>query len=228
MLAMQSGELQWGDFLCDSPCIAAPVAPRIAAPAAPRPVTPPVVAPVAAPRIADLPFETIVECVAANSTEWLAHCEREVALLWEQPFARDLSVLWDDHYYTKRMTETDYDAFMTWISARGWSIPFRPDPTQESIVAVPDYLPPAKWLTRAEWEAKEAKRNAGRAPIAQFCRESAAGIKCRRPGCPYVHEDTMVRVNYPCRYGQRCRQIGTCIHMHPGEKWKPGMVIRRS
>ena len=69
------------------------------------------------------------------------------------------------------------------------------------------------------------------APVPRFCRAAGA---CTEEGCRYVHGDTIPRVNKPCGFGAGCGasdptgvKRSQCLYMHPGEEWTEGLVIRR-
>lgn len=64
------------------------------------------------------------------------------------------------------------------------------------------------------------------APVPRFCN---LGKMCPKPGCRYVHGDTIPRLNAPCRFADSCSgdKRANCIHMHPGEKFVAGMVLHR-
>jgi hypothetical protein len=56
------------------------------------------------------------------------------------------------------------------------------------------------------------------------------GSACPKPGCRYVHGNTIPRIDRPCmsvRDGRTCSKLGSCVYMHQGEKYVPGMVITR-
>lgn len=69
------------------------------------------------------------------------------------------------------------------------------------------------------------------APVPRFCRAAGA---CADEGCRYVHGDTIQRVNLPCNFGEGCGasdptgvKRSQCLRMHPGEEWSADLVIRR-
>ena len=69
------------------------------------------------------------------------------------------------------------------------------------------------------------------APVPRFCRAAGA---CTEEGCRYVHGDTIPRVNKPCGFGADCGasdptgvKRSQCLFMHPGETWNSSLVIRR-
>lgn len=64
------------------------------------------------------------------------------------------------------------------------------------------------------------------APVPRFCN---LGTKCPKPGCRYVHGDTIPRINALCRFADTCsgEKRACCLHMHHGEKFVSGMVLKR-
>lgn len=66
------------------------------------------------------------------------------------------------------------------------------------------------------------------APVPRFCN---LGTKCPKPGCRYVHGDTIPRINATCRFDGNCRgeKRACCLHMHPseGETYVKGMMLKR-
>jgi len=64
------------------------------------------------------------------------------------------------------------------------------------------------------------------APVPRFCN---LGRTCSKPGCRYVHGDTIPRINAPCRFNSTCtgEKRACCLHMHTGEKYVKGMVLIR-
>lgn len=66
----------------------------------------------------------------------------------------------------------------------------------------------------------------GGPPIPRFCK---LGRTCPKPGCRYVHGDTIPRINMPCRFGDSCcgEKKASCLHMHAGETYVKGMVLTR-
>ena len=66
----------------------------------------------------------------------------------------------------------------------------------------------------------------GGAPIPRFCK---LGKACPKPGCRYVHGDSIPRINMPCRFDESCcgEKRASCLHMHAGEKFVKGMVLSR-
>lgn len=64
------------------------------------------------------------------------------------------------------------------------------------------------------------------APVPRFCN---LGKACPKPGCRYVHGDSIPRINAPCRFADTCcgEKRANCLHMHHGEKFVQGMVLTR-
>lgn len=240
MVALNRGDVLWGDLLCDIDAGAPATPPARAVPIVPR--------------------ETAEQRAQRECEEWLAHCEVEEALMWSQPFAENLELYWGDCYDTREMSEEHYNAFMTWIYARGWHLDSEPNRT--GCKAIPDnegaprvWVPPSRFTAAAAADrccgghahshghgrpprapapmaapGTDAGRRKG-APVPRFCRAAAA---CEDEGCRYVHGDTIPRVNKPCGFGEACGasdptgvKRSQCLFMHPGETWAEGMVIRR-
>jgi hypothetical protein len=63
-------------------------------------------------------------------------------------------------------------------------------------------------------------------PVMRFCK---LGKACPKAGCRYVHGDTIPRINQPCRFDGTCsgEKRATCLHMHHGETYVKGMVLKR-
>jgi hypothetical protein len=168
--------------------------------------------------------------------------------LWAQPFAANLEVYWGDVYNTTRLTDAEYETFLTWLYANGWDVDER-TATRDGVDASPSDLPARIWIPPSRFEAlsccghthshshshshshgEKPKRKSG-APVPRFCR---VGADCAEENCRYVHEDTIPRVNRPCAFGASCgasdptgQKRSQCLYMHPGETWTETLVIRR-
>ena len=55
--------------------------------------------------------------------------------MWRQPFAENLEMYWSDCYDTRTMSEEHYNAFMSWIYARGWDVQSE---NRDGCKAIPD------------------------------------------------------------------------------------------
>jgi hypothetical protein len=132
----------------------------------------------------------------------------------------------------------------------GWSVSTyengMADETRLWVVCQPDTLPPRVWVRPNRFEGA-AQLLAETAPvpvpvpvaapkpryvIPRFCRDSAGGVACADPACRFAHDDTIPRVNEPCKFGEGCgasdpAKRALCIRMHPGEEWSEDLVIVR-
>lgn len=213
MLALSRGDVLWGDLLCDDPAPAADGAPA-AAPFRPR--------------------ETEEQRQKRECEEWLAYCDVEEELMWRQPFAENLEMYWADCYDTRTMSEEHYNAFMSWIYARGWHLDGE---NRDGCKAIPDntgeprvWVPPSRFAAMAAAESRgcaggcsghghghghgrpprpqaamaAAGTDAGRRKGAPVPRFCRAAAACTEEGCRYVHGNTIPRVNKPCGFGETC------------------------
>lgn len=149
---------------------------------------------------------------------------------WAQPFAANLEVYTMDVYDTRRLTDEEWNAMMSWLYWKGWWVD---DFEREWVSAEPDDLPARHWCpppARVEtpdpepepecagpcrrWadapaEPKAPKKKALRAaglapvPVMRFCR-AAADCPEKDTGCRYVHGDTIPKVDKPCGFGAEC------------------------
>jgi hypothetical protein len=223
-LAMDSGEIQWGDMLT----AADPAA--VALSLSPRRLPPP---PAPALEDDDEPLRELW----ANPRAPLRAKEEEI---WGQPFSTNLAEYWSETYDTRAMSDSDYHALMGWLFSVGWYVD-RYD--RAGVRTWQDNAPALRW-NPATMEAEEHHHHHHhhhhRAPkakravtIPRFCRE---GHACSATGgsCPYVHGDTIPRINEECKFRADCGasdptgvKRSHCLHMHPGETWTPELVIRR-
>jgi hypothetical protein len=157
-----------------------------------------------------------------------------------------------DIYDTSALTDTQFRAVMEWLCQNGWKV----DDYNRNFVSAwpgltPDYS--TNWhdihgLLDKEPEHRHhdgccgkkvvalsaAGSDEGRrvaAPVPRFCRDAHS---CQKRGCPYVHGNTIPRLNEPCRFGAGCGSSdptgvkrSQCLRMHPGEHYHPEMVIKR-
>lgn len=156
-----------------------------------------------------------------------------------------------DIYDTSELTDDQFRAVMEWLCQNGWKVD---DYTRKFVSAWPGLTPEysTNWhdihgLLNKESEhhhdgccskkvvalsaagSDEGRRVA--APVPRFCRDAHA---CQKRGCPYVHGNTIPRLNEPCRFGADCGasdptgvKRSQCLRMHPGEHYHPEMVVTR-
>jgi hypothetical protein len=121
----------------------------------------------------------------------------------------------------------------------------KPDESRLHVMCQPDVGAPRVWARPNRFDnAAQLLTMPVAAPIAlpkkvklavipRFCVKcAAAGSPEGLPGCKYSHEDTIPRVNEPCKFGDGCgsgdpAKRATCIRMHPGEVWSEDLVICR-
>lgn len=165
----------------------------------------------------------------------------EEAEIWAQPFARALCTYYADCYNTQALTDEEYEACLTWLYEKGWSVEVE---DRAGFKAFPDNLPPRVWISplAARFEMSEpcghehhavpqvisVPRMKKSGVVPRFCRDET----CKEAGCRYVHGDTIPRINEPCNFGAGCgaadpAKRALCIRMHPGEVWVADMVVRR-
>jgi len=164
--------------------------------------------------------------------------------IWDQPFARALCTYYADCYNTQALTDDEYEACLTWLYEKGWSVEAE---DRVGVKAFPDNLPPRVWISplAARFEMpvcghehrappqvisvpRMKKEKKGAYAVPRFCRDAA----CKDAECRYVHGDTIPRINEPCNFGAACGAADAvkrsqCLRMHPGEVWAADMVIRR-
>ena len=103
-----------------------------------------------------------------------------------------------------------------------------PQPFSQPQSQAPAAQPPApteEWVPVAKGVQRVAKPPQDQRQRLQFCRFAGA---CRHQDtCPYVHGDTMPRINRACMRGQACPHRATCVYIHPGERYTPGDLIYR-
>jgi hypothetical protein len=238
-LAMERGDLLWGDIVYDGP----PAAPR----RAPSPVRPRRI------RFADEVSESEREARRLEAT-W----DAAEHALWQQPFAEKLECPFTDYFDLRGLDDAEYETFMRYIYANGFHVE---EGGRNSCYAVPSTEEPRVWQAPGRFAALAAAAHhhhggcgcaggagpaparaalaapgtdVGRrkgAPVPRFCRAAGA---CADEGCRYVHGDTIPRVNLPCNFGAECGasdptgvKRSQCLRMHPGEVWEEGMVIHR-
>jgi len=165
---------------------------------------------------------------AAAREEERAGREKDAALwpereIWYQAFSTKLEARRSDCYDLANMSESDYEALMTWLYAGGWNIDFE---SREIVVAWPDDLPSRTWVSPRFTAKPKAQKSTGCVP--RFCRTAA----CADASCRYVHGATMPRLNEPCAFGASCgasdpAKRALCIRMHPGETWTADLVVTR-
>jgi hypothetical protein len=153
------------------------------------------------------------------------------ASLWAQPWAYNLELYCADNYDLRFLTDTEYQAMMTWLYQQGWAIEAE---DRNGVEAYPDNQPPRVWIQPVAQRfnclhgpsdshghshshaapkpvvplsapgSDEGRRRAAPRPI--FC---DGGEKCKE-GCPYVHGDT-IPVTNPADINPATRQpYGLC------------------
>lgn len=162
--------------------------------------------------------------------------------LFLQSFSRDMDMHYTSMYDTATMSDSDYEALMTWLYDSGWEVVSE---HRRYVQAFPDNQPARVWVAPSRFELA-AQADSGcshshshahpvkkRAPVAipRFCK--AAG-DCTEEGCRYIHENTMPRLNQSCSFGAECGasdptglKRSQCLRMHPGETWDSTLVITR-
>ena len=222
-LAMDRGEIQWGDMLTAADPAAVALTP-------PRRLPP--------PPPAHLEEEEEDEPLRELWHNPRAPLRAKEAEIWVQPFSVNLEEYWSDTYDTRAMSDSDYHALMGWIFSMGWHVD-RYD--RAGVRTWQDNAPALRW-NPATMEAEEhhhhhhhhrAPKPKGAVTIPRFCRE---GHACSATGgsCRYVHGDTIPRMDEPCSFGAGCGasdptgvKRSQCLRMHPGETWTAELVIRR-
>ena len=171
------------------------------------------------------------------------------ALIWDQPFARNLEMYWTDCYDTRDLTDAEYADCMAWLYDQGWEVEGE---IRSGMKAWPADLPPRVWVaprgpsrfdalsSSAGHQEVQAPVRTGRPPaggkksvtVPRFCRSSGGGVACADAACRYVHADTMPRLDKPCGFGSSCggtdpSKRAACLYMHPGETWSADLVVTR-
>ncbi|MGL4650430.1 MAG: hypothetical protein ACRC1H_13565 [Caldilineaceae bacterium] len=234
-LAMERGDLLWGDIVYE------PVA------AAPRRAPSP-------PRRRAIRFADEVTEAEREARRLEAAWDASEHALWQQPFAEKLECPFSDYFDLTGLDDAEYEAFMRYVYANGFYVE---EGGRNSCYAVPSTEEPRAWQAPGRFAGLAAAADhshhggccghaparaamaapgtdVGRrkgAPVPRFCRAAAA---CTEEGCRYVHGDTIPRVNKPCGFGAGCGasdptgvKRSQCLYMHPGEEWTEGLVIRR-
>jgi len=167
-----------------------------------------------------------------------ANWAHEEALLWAQPFARNLEARPCDYMDMESMSDADYASLMTWLYAHGWALEHE---CRESVRAVPSDEPSRLWVPMSRFTAlvnssgsgsgsapasapapapagpnraarRAALHGAGSgtsgAPRPIFC---GGGEKCK-DGCPYVHGDTIPVKNVMCGGPREGPHAGDAAH----------------
>jgi len=138
--------------------------------------------------------------------------------LWMQPFAAALEMMNEaqDVYDCRRLSDSDYAAFMTFLYEKGWDVRHE---ERRFVQALTASEPSRVWVPL------------GQKCIPRFCRE---GIECGAQDCCYVHGDTIPKVKEECTFGAKCgasdptgAKRALCIRMHPGEVWSPSACVHR-
>jgi hypothetical protein len=93
-------------------------------------------------------------------------------------------------------------------------VPFAPAPAPPPA---DEWVPVVKRAQRAP--AQEQRQSLRFCRFGGACREAAT--------CPFVHGDTLPRINRACNRGQACPHRATCVYIHPGERYTPGDLIYR-
>ena len=143
-----------------------------------------------------------------------------------------------DTYDLSKLTDAEFVTVMTWVYQKGWHVE---EESRDWISAWPlsRPLPPAtfQWTpvsvdVPAPVPTPVPVPEAPRRPLSprrtpQFCRDGPACEKHRHKNCPFVHGDTIPRINRPCGSGATCHRRAQCLFMHPGEVWTKDSVIHR-
>ena len=149
-----------------------------------------------------------------------------------QPFAANMEEYTMDVYDTRRLTDEEWNAMMSWLYWKGWCVdefergwvsaeqddlparhwcPPRPEPPI-SAGRADDETGPKKVVcwSSCDDEAgakkepkKKALRAAGHTPVPVMRFCRAVGI-CTEAGCRYVHGDTIPKMDRPCGFRAEC------------------------
>ena len=138
---------------------------------------------------------------------------------WAQPFAANLEVYTMDIYDTRRLTDEEWNAMMSWLYWKGWWVD---DFCRESVCAEPDDLPARHWCPpRAETPdpVPEPEPECAGGP----CRRWAADEPAAAPAEPKAPKKKALRaaglapvpVMRFCRAGAACPEKETgCRYVH--------------
>lgn len=140
-----------------------------------------------------------------------------------------------DFYDLSALSDFEYESAIQWLRRDGWYISqqsatwIQAEPTEIPCTIVPPpYFdaprePVISALSNFEYDsATQKRRPMSPRKTPQFCKH---GSSCTSEGCPFVHGDTIPRVDRPCMAGKDCQRRKTCIFMHPGDA--KGSVIHR-
>ena len=183
--------------------------------------------------------QPVFDAAARRQAEQDALSAQE-AVLWDQPFARNLEMYWSDAYDLRALTDAEYEACMSWLYDQGWEVQCE---DRNGFQGWPLDLPPRVWVTESRAPSRfmfmchqetPAPVRAGKksAVVPRFCRASCGGVRCEDATCRYVHADTMPRLDKPCGFGAACggtdpSKRALCLYMHPGETWSADLVVKR-
>lgn len=139
---------------------------------------------------------------------------------WAQPWAAGLTELWSDAYDTTHLTDSDWEAMMTWLFDNGWDVS---DWDRQGVSCEPDNAPPRVWIApRVLEELAEADAAAPRRGYSRSCgRRAAEPAPCcghdsgvAKPAAPQkVKEKVAVVIPRFCRAGAACAEAG-CRYTH--------------
>jgi hypothetical protein len=163
--------------------------------------------------------EAITEVATEATTEYPSWEPMEEKL-WSQTFAHKLEELTSDVFGTASLSDAEYDAFMSFLYAEGWSVTLE---DRAFVRAYTDDLPSRVWIPPAV--NQQPKKKSSTTVVPRFC------VKCNpsspAESCRYVHGDTIQRVDKPCSFGEACSKKAGCLYIHPGETWSADLVIHR-
>jgi len=139
---------------------------------------------------------------------------------WAQPWSAGLTELWSDAYDTSRLSDSDWEAMMTWLFDNGWDVS---DWDRQGVSCEPDNAPPRVWIAPrileelAEADAAAPRRGYSRScgrrafPEPAACCSHSAGV----PSCAPKPAAKKVAVVIPrfCRAGAACAEAG-CRYTH--------------
>jgi hypothetical protein len=140
-----------------------------------------------------------------------------------------------DIYDFSAITDAEYASVMDWLRRDSWHIkeecrewveawPTSNAPVAEWRVVDRPVTPPVVSVAPSAPQGQRRALSPRKTP--QFCR-NGADCKSIAIGCPFVHGDSIPKINRNCCAGGGCQRRATCLYMHPGEKWVPGCVLRR-
>jgi hypothetical protein len=204
MVALASGEALWGDIMLPKESFTAPPRVRGTSPS----------------------FKKAIGQADAELVRFELQLHIEALL----GFA-NIHTPYGDVYDFSALTDTEYASVMDWLHRDSWHIKEESRqwveawPTTNNPIAEWRVVEPSRAITPPPVFVARRAKSPRRTP--QFCRN---GRDCKEiaSGCPFEHGDSLPKINRTCCAGGGCQRRATCLYMHPGEKWVPGCVLRRT